>query len=292
MVPDPVKHKPERMLVIAAAVVAAAAATDTHALFEEDWSHHQIWSGLVSGGVILIVGYAIFERWLEKRATLRWTTVSILAFKALGRSCDALRQGMNELVTGDYDLAEGSPLEASMRRAIREARHRSRADGAATLQERLERLLADPHWVKLAVDALDIHKVIQRKAIAEWASVMLTTEDLQKVLNGLALLNQEVFDLQDQLRDVRDGQRGDAAQQDALRCWRKTAVDALCWQEHLMRATTTEKWQHHHGRTQLAEWAGDADGWHDQMSPRSWVRKMSPHSWARQRQAPASNLHG
>lgn len=268
-------RKPEKLLLIAAAAVTAAIASDTRPLLEGDWSHHQIWSGLLSGAVLLLLGYAVLEQWMERTAARRWATVALLAFRALGRSCDAVRQSMNELLTDVYEMPEGSSLDEHARLRLRRALERPEVLAATTLEKKLTLLLADRAWVTTSVEALDISKIAHRREIAEWAPIMLGTDRLQGVLNGLAWLNQGLFDLQDALRGVRDGTGPglERRRELAIERWRETAVAALGWQERLMRASPAMRdWTHQHARRQFAEWNGCIEQWHREHRPLPEVR--------------------
>lgn len=131
-----------------------------------------------------------------------------------------------------------------------------------------------------------------RQALAEWAPIMLATDELAPVLNVVAELNEKLFILQDRIRALLnptyDAQFGhslarsgsnrsevSSAAPDSdevaavIASWRDVVEEAVSIQEELMRATGLAGWEHARGRAELGPWV---QGFASRHPPGSRVR--------------------
>jgi hypothetical protein len=241
---------------IVAAVIGALVVTDWPAgLTGRFWSRHPMLAGVVSGLVLLAIGYLLVENWIERSNARRWEVVRGIGFKSLGKAADDLGRGMDQLSGGDVIV--------------------------------LERKIRDRETCARLVDQLDELKQRHREQIARWAAVLMATRQLAAVLNACAELNDSVFLLQGSLRIVRDlPGSGPPGQHrvDVLRRWGQARMQCVLIQEQLMRAAVDECWQHDAGRAVLTpEWLAALDAAHADHPlpvPRAALPPALPDSFA------------
>lgn len=289
---------------LTAAFTAAMLVTDyTHNGF---WADHPITAALCSGLIILAVGYLLINVYLERIAVQRWTAVREIAFKRLGKSADELHLGLQQLLCGEAAVRGFRAFDGATEQKIEDfiAKH-STALGRLPCSDqasRLRVLIADSAWCLFAIEVLDFLKQQHRQSIADWASVLLTTSELARVLNGVAELNEKVFVLQDCMRQLRQ-RHYDAAlghdptvgneERDAsdelehspgsedtvIDSWRMLAEETVFLQEELMRAAVGPNWRHRRGLDDLGTWKTSFDGRHRPgtiVRPPRRVRRTAP----------------
>jgi hypothetical protein len=241
---------------VVAAITAALVATDWPGdLTSGFWERHPMFSGIVSGALLLTVGYVVVEVWIQRSSARKWEVVRGIGFKSLGKAADDIRLGMHELITGRVPPYGSSHFPPSISKALERvvARH-----AASLPQERLGHrlprvaVLFDREWAELAVEGLDVLKQRHREHMAAWSAVMLATDDLARVFNEIGDLNERVFRLQAPLRQLRD-ERSDPRQlrNDIIEAWKNLAIETVFVQEQLMRAAVGPSWTHFAGREWL-----------------------------------------
>jgi len=243
------------------AVVALAASDWPTGKAADFWTLHPLFAGVVSGGMVLAIGYLLVDRWLARIAAERWRIAQGITFKALGRAADELSLGLEELLGGAPDpwqrhTANGPAGAACAERAVE---YDNELSGIRPVDHvrRLDVLLADSRWVTAAVDAIDGLKHAHRRQIARWAPVLVTTDNLASILDESAQLNERVFELQAPLRRLRDvpatgdDLASDARIREAKCAWQEVLFEAVLLQERLMRAAVDPAWQHTAGRRRL-----------------------------------------
>jgi hypothetical protein len=180
------------------ALLLIVAASVTDVTITHFWDRNSMLTGVIADVLVLLVGVAVVNEWLDIRATERWRTVARYALVELVyasrstwvRLCHAL------------DLHEGRAA------TIEELAERVKAPGGAEmLQARAARLLADPvrrGQLRALVTELSDQT---RETVTSWAPVMITTGPSADAINRFTRLHGRLMRLRFVLQETIEGHR-------------------------------------------------------------------------------------
>ena len=184
---------------VAVLVIVAASVSDvTVTMF---WDHNAMLTGIVADVLVLLVGVAVVNEWLDIRSAERWRTVAYYALVELLYACRYTWVRLcNEL-----GVARGAAL------SIAELRDVVLSDqGAAMLRDRAAAALADPdtraRLITLVVQLSDE----TRDTLARWSPIMITTGPSADAINRFTHLHGRLMRLRFVLQEDLAGHRMDA----------------------------------------------------------------------------------
>jgi hypothetical protein len=157
-----------------AALLCIVAASVSDVTVTRFWDRNAMLTGILADVLVLIVGVAVVDEWLDIRSAERWRTVAYYALVELVYACrDTWVRLSHEL-----EVAGGEELTVS------ELSDRVLADGgAAMLRDRAAAALADPaareRLLALVVELSDE----TRDALTNWAPIMITTGPSADAIN-------------------------------------------------------------------------------------------------------------
>jgi len=225
------------LLITTTALAASDWPTGKTAQF---WALHPLVAGVVSGVVVLAIGYL----WRAHETVGRREPAPGISFKELGDVADEISRGLEVLLGGarapwEDRQALGSAGAWCIQRAEEYGAvltHLSPEDHSG----RLDVLLADGRWVAAAVDAIDNLKHAHRRHIALWTPVLRTTEEAPRILDDVNQLNERVSELQAPLRRLRDVPAigaeldSDGNVRETKERWQRVLFETVLLQERLM----------------------------------------------------------
>ena len=138
------------------------------------WDRNAMLTSVLADVLVLLVGVAVVNEWLDIRSAERWRTV---AYYALVELLEASRDTWIRL-SHELDLAQGEPM------TVMQLSDRVLADGgAAMLRDRAAAALADPEararLLKIVAEVSDE----TRTALTNWAPIMITTAPSAAAIN-------------------------------------------------------------------------------------------------------------
>jgi hypothetical protein len=162
------------------------------------WDHNAMVTGIIADVLVLLVGVAVVNEWLDIRASERWRTV---AYYALIELVYASRNTWVRLCN-QLDIHDGQNA------TILELRDRVLgAGGFEMLEERSAQALADPvarrRLFELVVELSDD----TRSALTNWAPVMITTAPSADAINRFTRLHGRLMRLRFVLQEDIEGHR-------------------------------------------------------------------------------------
>jgi hypothetical protein len=163
---------------VALLVIVAASVSDvTVTMF---WDHNAMLTGILADVLVLLVGVAVINEWLDIRSAERWRTVAYYALVELLYACrDTWVRLCDEL-----GVERGSALSIGELQDVVLSDH-----GAAMLRDRAAGALADPdaraRLVALVVQLSDE----TRETLARWSPIMITTGPSADAINRFTHLH-------------------------------------------------------------------------------------------------------
>jgi hypothetical protein len=199
--PSPVRHRRRRFIfrtlgVVALLLLVGASVTDV--ALTHFWDRNAMVTGIIADVLVLLVGVAVVNEWLDIRASERWRTVAYYALVELVyASRDAWVRLCNQL-----NIHEGEHA------TILELRNRVLEPGGFEILEvRAAQALADPvarrELFELVVELSDE----TREALTNWAPVMITTAPSADAINRFTRLHGRLMRLRFVLQEDIEGHR-------------------------------------------------------------------------------------
>jgi hypothetical protein len=144
------------------------------------WDRNAMLTSVLSDVLVLIVGVAVVNEWLDIRSAERWRTVAYYALVELLYAC----RNTSVRLSDELDVDQGRGLSVPQLSAL------VLADaGAAALRERAAQALADPQarerLVALVVELSDE----TRETLTRWAPIMITTGPSADAINRFTHLH-------------------------------------------------------------------------------------------------------
>jgi hypothetical protein len=109
------------------------------------------------------------------------------------------------------------------------------------LAARLNALLEDAEWDRVAARSLDEVKWRFRDRIAQWATPMIEFEILAIVLGRLSALDARISSIQDRLREIVDSKAPEPSHRAARIVWFDTLAEAIGLREDLWRVAASQE---------------------------------------------------
>src|SRR5262249_29283627 len=182
----------------AGALLAIVAASITDVAVTRFWDNNAMLTGVLADVLVLLVGVAVVNEWLDIRATERWRTV---AYYALVELMYSLRTVWVPLCH-ELDIHEGRAL------TIAELADRVFADSAfLDLDERARRALADPVARRRLADIVVELSEETRETLTNWAPIMITTAPSADAINRFTRLHGRLMRLHHVLQETIEGHR-------------------------------------------------------------------------------------
>jgi hypothetical protein len=165
------------------------------------WDRNAMLTSILADVLVLLVGVAVVNEWLDIRSAERWRTVAYYAFVELYYGCRDTWVRLSD----ELGVAEGERL------TISELSERVLADdGAAMLRDRAARALADPEARK-RLEAVVVEVSDEtRNALTDWAPTMITTGPSADAINRFTHLHGRLMRLRFVLLGDIAGYRLDA----------------------------------------------------------------------------------
>jgi hypothetical protein len=162
------------------AVLLAVAASVTDVTVTRFWDNNAMLTGVLADVLVLIVGVAVVNDWLDIRAAERWRTVAYYALVELLYACrDTWVRMSDEL-----------DIEAWRKLPVPQLSDRVRSDdGTAALRERAAQALADPRARARLVELVAELSDETRETLARWAPIMITTGPSATAINRFTHLH-------------------------------------------------------------------------------------------------------
>ena len=179
-------------------IVAASVSDVTVTMF---WDHNAMLTGIIADVLVLLVGVAVINEWLDIRSAERWRTVAYYALVELYYGCRDTWVRLSD----ELGVERGSALTVGQVRDVVLS-----DQGAAMLRDRAATALADPdarsRLVTLVVEISDE----TRETLARWSPVMITTGPSADAINRFTHLHGRLMRLRFVLLEDLAGHRMDA----------------------------------------------------------------------------------
>jgi len=209
------------------------------------WDRNAMLTGILADVLVLIVGVAVVNEWLDIRAAERWRTVAYYALIELLYAC---RDTWVRLST-ELDVEEGLPLTVQQlsRLVLAEG-------GTAMLRERAADALGDPEarrrLVALVVELSDE----TRETLTRWSPIMITTGPSADAINRFTHLHGRLMRLRFVLQEDIAGHAMDTIEigDDA---WAARRIATIV---HLGAALALDFREEAHEIVSLEEWSDEA----------------------------------
>jgi hypothetical protein len=197
-----VLHQRRRRFLIralgAAAVLLLVAASVTDVAITHFWDRNAMLTGIIADVLVLLVGVAVVNEWLDIRSAARWRTV---AYYALVELVYSSRTAWVRLCH-ELEVHEGrsSTIQELHERVVS-------AGGLEMLEQRAADKLADPaarrRLLELVVEISDA----TREALTNWAPVMITTGPSADAINRYTRMHGRLMRLRFVLQEDIEGHR-------------------------------------------------------------------------------------
>ena len=182
-------------------------------LFTSFWSGYTFLAGLTTGFVTLGTSLFIVDQWLQRRNNKRWAVVADVGYKGLGLFCSRFLEflasayiNLSEIrtltewdVSSDYsqlspwsimEFAKFSSERLSLKVFEREVLADYRSHPFAQMpKERMLQLMKDREWGNWFEQRLYDFRMKHFSAVAEWAPLMMHSEEAREMLNYFSMLN-------------------------------------------------------------------------------------------------------
>jgi hypothetical protein len=164
----------------ATALLCIVAASVSDVTVTRFWDRNAMLTGILADVLVLVVGVAVVNEWIDIRSAERWRTV---AYYALIELLYASRDTWVRL-SDELDVADDGTL------TVRELSDQVLAeDGAAMLRDRAATALADPEARARLVDVVVQVSDVTRDALTNWAPIMITTRSSADAINRFTHLH-------------------------------------------------------------------------------------------------------
>jgi len=182
----------------AGALLAIVAASITDVAVTRFWDNNAMLTGVLADVLVLLVGVAVVNEWLDIRATERWRTV---AYYALVELMYSLRTVWVRLCH-ELDIHEGRALTiAGLADRV------LAANAFLELEERARRALADPIARRRLADIVVELSEETRETLTNWAPIMITTAPSANAINRFTHLHGRLMRLHHVLQETIEGHR-------------------------------------------------------------------------------------
>jgi hypothetical protein len=181
------------------------------------WARRPFLGGLATGAVSLAFTILILERVVASRDNRRWDRVAKVAYRGLARETRGVSAGLAALYVDEIrrpeEILNDPSWDSSVLHPVNEIRaapaERTQMQAAFALAPgdqydterdllpvaRVEYLVADPAWVAMAERWLHALLDNNRHAVAQWAPLMMASDNSRDMLDAFASLNDELFSL-------------------------------------------------------------------------------------------------
>lgn len=171
------------------------------------WAGYPFFTSVISGLLLLLVTYLFVEWIIARQNTAKWSSVAHSGFKALAGAAEDVSDGLAELVVGTDDRST-SGVKTNLppvlgQRAIELTtfsgppnRSRRRDDHREPFLAALEANLQIGAWCDVAQRATHHLRESLRDKLAIWLAAMLTSTELARIANRVALLDRRLQNLQ------------------------------------------------------------------------------------------------
>ena len=144
------------------------------------WDRNAMLTSVLADVLVLLVGVAVINEWLDIRSAERWRTV---AYYALVELLEASRDTWIRL-SHELDVAQGEPM------TVMQLSDRVLAEGgAAMLRDRAAAALADPEARARLIEIVAEISEETRTALTNWAPIMITTAPSADAINRFTHLH-------------------------------------------------------------------------------------------------------
>jgi hypothetical protein len=193
-------HARRRRLIIraigATALVMIVVASVSDVTVTRFWDRNAMLTGILADILVLVLGVAVVNEWLDIRAAERWRTV---AYYALVELLYASRDTWVRLYHA-LDVHEGRKA------TVEEMQERVLArDGPSMLERRAAAVLADPVRRRRLVELVDELSLETRDAMTNWAPVMITTGPSADAINRFTRMHARLMRLHFVLQETIEG---------------------------------------------------------------------------------------
>ena len=180
------------------ALLLIVAASVTDVAITHFWDRNAMLTGVLADVLVLLVGVAVVNEWLDIRAAERWRTV---AYYALIELLYASRIAWVRLCH-ELNLHEGRPLTIDELGEIVLA-----DDGQQLLEARAQAVLADPEARRRLSQVVLEASDHTRETLTNWAPIMITTAPSADAINRFTRLHGRMMRLRNVLQENIEGHR-------------------------------------------------------------------------------------
>lgn len=179
---------------VALLLIVAASVTDV--TVTHFWDRNAMLTGILADVLVLLVGVAVVNEWLDIRATARWRTVAYYALVEL------LYASRNTWVRLCHQLEVHEGKNAT----VDELAERVQSDaGWEMLEQRATAQLADPVARRELTELVREISDETRDALASWAPIMITTAASADAINRFTRLHGRLMRLRFVLQETIEG---------------------------------------------------------------------------------------
>jgi hypothetical protein len=173
----------------------------------DHWVAYPFFASIASGLLLLVVTYIVVDELIDRQNSAKWSSVANSGFRALASIADNVSDGLAELVVGVDDRSTSgvtTNLSPTLRERAEELtafdgppnRSRDRPEHRDAFLAALEENLRNARWCDVAQRATHGMRRQLRDNLAVWLAAMLTTAELSRIANRVALLDQRLMSLQ------------------------------------------------------------------------------------------------
>jgi hypothetical protein len=192
------------VVLVGAVVVASdwpASRTSDH------WAAYPFFASIASGLLLLVVTYIVVDELIARQNSAKWSSVAHSGFRALAGIAENVSDGLAELVVGVDDRSTSgvtTNLSPTLRERAEELtafdgppnRSRARPEHRDAFLAALDANLRSAQWCDVAQRSTHGLRRQLHDSLAVWLAAMLSTAELSRVANRVALLDQRLLSLQ------------------------------------------------------------------------------------------------
>lgn len=172
-------------LYLAVALTGAITASDWPLGFADAfWARHSLFTGIVSGLVLLFFAAAVVEHLVREREERQWRQVANTAFLEFGGLL-LLEFRLLRRLTGTERYEHPRPLQASDDEFLTETLLARYSLMDLSLQASLAELADDDQWAEFAHERIQELQDQGREKIARWSPIMIGSNRLADVLSDV-----------------------------------------------------------------------------------------------------------
>jgi hypothetical protein len=180
----------------ASALLLIVTATVTDVAVTRFWDRNAMLTGVLADILVLVLGVAVVNEWLDIRAAERWRTVAYYALIELAyASRDTWVRLSHELDVHEGRAATIEQLEAQV----------LAQDGPAMLERRAAAVLADPARRRRLIGLVEELSGETGEAMTNWAPVMVTTGPSADAINRFTHMHGRLMRLRFVLQETIAG---------------------------------------------------------------------------------------